>query len=252
MKILVGKQLIEYKDEGKGKIIVLLHGWGDQLSTFDEIAKHLSRNFRVIRLDFPGFGASPRPSDSWTVGSYATLTAQFLEKLAVKDIYAVVGHSFGGRVIIKAIAEKLFKTEKVVLIGAAGVKPRQSGKKAVYKVIAKVGKLATSVPGLRGARQALRRKLYESAGSTDYLNAEGMQHIFKNVVGENLLPYVHLITQPSLLIWGEHDDQTPVSDAYMMSNELTNAELVIVRDAGHFVHHENATLVLGKIDEFLA
>ena len=251
MKVLVNGQLIEYKDEGKGKVVLLLHGWGDQLSTFEGLAKHLVKNYRVIRLDFPGFGGSPRPLDNWTVESYARITEGFLNKLEIKDVYAAIGHSFGGRVIIKSIAEKLFDPKKVVLIGAAGVKPRDSGKKAAYKVVAKVGKAVTSLPGLRGARKTLRKKLYESAGATDYLNAEGMQNIFRNTVNEDLLPYVHLIKQPSLLVWGENDDQTPVADAYIMSNELDEAELVVVEDAGHFVHVEKPEVVLKKIDEFL-
>jgi len=251
MKVLVNGQLIEYKDEGKGRVIVLLHGWGDQLSTFDEIAKHLVKKYRVIRLDFPGFGGSPKPLDNWNVGTFATLTSQFLKKLEVNDVYAVIGHSFGGRVIIKSVAENLMNPQRVVLIGAAGVKPHQSRKKAVYRVVAKVGKFVTSLPGLRGTRQALRKKLYESAGATDYLNAEGMQHTFRNTVNEDLLPYVHLMTQPTLLIWGEHDDQTPVADAYAMTNELNDSELVVVEEAGHFVYRENAPLVIQEIDGFL-
>lgn len=251
MKVLVNSQLIEYKDEGKGKVVLLLHGWGDSSVTFEGVAKHLAKNYRVIRLDFPGFGGSPRPLDNWTVESYARITEGFLQKLDIQEVYAAVGHSFGGRVIIKSIAEKLFDPKKVILIGAAGVKPRDGGKKAAYKVVAKVGKVVTALPGLRGARKSLRRKLYESAGATDYLDAEGMQNIFRNTVNEDLLPYVHLITQPSLLVWGEHDDQTPVADAYVMSNELNNAELVVIEDAGHFVHVEKPDLVLKKIDEFL-
>ena len=251
MKVLVNGQLIEYKDEGKGKVIILLHGWGDQLSTFDEIAKHLIRKYRVIRLDFPGFGGSPRPLDNWNVGTFATLTSQFLQKLEVKDVYATIGHSFGGRVIIKSVAENLLNPQRVVLIGAAGVRPHQDAKKAAYRVVAKVGKFITSIPGLRGTRQALRKKLYESAGATDYLNAEGMQHTFRNTVNEDLLPYVHLMTQPTLLIWGENDDQTPVADAYAMTNELNDSELIVVEEAGHFVYREKSELVMQKIDEFL-
>ena len=153
--------------------------------------------------------------------------------------------------IIKAVAEKLFDPKKVILIGAAGVKPHQGVKKASYAAIAKVGKAVTTLPGLRGTRKALRQKLYESAGATDYLNAEGMQAIFRNTVNEDLLPSVHFITQPSLLIWGEHDDQTPVADAYAMSNELDDCELLVVQDAGHFVHVEQPAIVLEKIDGFL-
>jgi pimeloyl-ACP methyl ester carboxylesterase len=59
------------------------------------------------------------------------------------------------------------------------------------------------------------------------------------------------MTQPALLIWGEHDDQTPVADAYAIANELDDSELLVVQDAGHFVHVEQPAVVLEKIDEFL-
>jgi len=58
MKVLVNNQLIEYKDEGSGRVVLLLHGWGTNLATFDQLAGHLAKKFRVIRFDFPGFGQS--------------------------------------------------------------------------------------------------------------------------------------------------------------------------------------------------
>jgi pimeloyl-ACP methyl ester carboxylesterase len=252
MKVLVSGQLIEYKDEGQGKIVLFLHGWGDQLSTFNGLAQQLSKKFRVIRFDFPGFGASSKPQeDNWTVGSYALLTAAFLEKLAIKDVYCVAGHSFGGRVIIKAIAEKLIVPEKVIFIAAAGIKPRKTVRKVGYYALAKIGKVVTFLPGMQRIRRTLREKLYAAAGATDYLRAEKMQTIFKNTVNEDLLPYIHLVRQPSLLIWGNNDDQTPVADAHAMANELHDARLFVVNDAAHFVHLDRPKFVQKRIDEFL-
>lgn len=251
MKVLVHNQLIEYQDEGSGRVVVLLHGWGTNLETFDQLASYLTQHFRVIRFDFPGFGQSPKPSDDWHVREYAQLTRDLLQKLKIDDVHALISHSFGGRVVIKGISQGYLTPEKVVLIGAAGVKPQLSTTKSVYKGIAKVGKLVTSVPGLNKIQPALRRRLYSAAGSTDYLEANAMQKIFLNTINEDLLPSVHTIAQPALLIWGENDLETPVADAHKMINELPDGKLIIVPNAGHFVYLDDPLAVQRSLEAFL-
>lgn len=251
MKMLVGDQLIEYSDEGKGRVILLLHGWGANGASFNDIANSLSKRFRVVRIDFPGFGASPKPSDTWGVGEYAELVGNFIKKLGIDKLYAVLGHSFGGRVIIKGISQGNFSPEKVVLIDTAGVKPADSSKRAAYQVIAKLGKGVTAVPGLRNLRPALRKKLYKAAGSTDYLEAAGMRRIFLNTINEDLLPEVSSISQPTLVIWGESDLETPIADAYKIMNELPDGQLVVVPYAGHFVYIDDPKAVLKELEGFL-
>ncbi|CAN5396452.1 alpha/beta hydrolase [soil metagenome] len=251
MNVLVDGQLINYSDEGEGKVIVLLHGWGSKYSTFDDIALHLKKKFRVIRLDFPGFGASPKPSDVWGVSDYANLTSQFLKKIKASDVYAIIGHSFGGRVIIKGIAEELLSAEKVILMDAAGLKPSKTVRKSLYTSIAKIGKATTSLPLLKTLRPVLRKKLYSAIGSTDYLNANEMQQIFLNTISEDLMQYVHHITQPTLLLWGQNDTETPVSDAQKMLRELNKGKLAIIPNAGHFVYVDAFDQVTQELDRFL-
>jgi pimeloyl-ACP methyl ester carboxylesterase len=251
MQIMVNGQLVQYKDEGKGPVVVLLHGWGANLGSFDGITTYLSKKFRVIRIDFPGFGGSPKPADSWGVGEYASLTAAVLGKLEIKNVYAFGGHSFGGRVIIKGIATKVLAAKKLILIDTAGVRPAASAKKSVLRVVAKSGKLVTSLPGLKKLQPALRKRLYAAAGTTDYLEAEAMQKIFLNTINEDLLPYVHELIQPALLMWGENDTETPVADAYKLMNELPDGELLVVPDAGHFVYLDDPSAVQHAMEAFL-
>ena len=251
MKILVGEQIIEYKDEGKGKIILLLHGWGANLATFDQLAEHLVKKFRVVRFDFPGFGGSPKPPDNWDVNRYAQLTGDFIKKLKLDDLYALIGHSFGCRVIIKGNAIGSLTPKKIVLIGAAGIKSKQSLKNQTFKLIAKTGKLLALTPGLNKIKHKLRAKLYHTVGSSDYLKAGDMQKIFLNVIKEDLLSEVHKIAQPTLLIWGKDDDQVPVSDGHAIKQQISKARLVITPAAGHFVYVDNLQAVTKELDNFL-
>ena len=66
---------IHYHQAGKGKPIVLLHGWGTSLDLFEAMENYLLPNFQVISLDFPGFGKSDEPDEPWDVERYV----QFLE-----------------------------------------------------------------------------------------------------------------------------------------------------------------------------
>lgn len=251
MKVLINGQLVEYRDEGKGKVVLLLHGWGATLATFDTLAESLRKNYRVVRFDFPGFGGSPKPDDSWDVGAYTALTAQLLEKLKLPPAHALVGHSFGGRVIIKGFAGKQLHAERVVLLGAAGPKPAVTVKKVLFLVTAKVGKALTALPGIKQLRPYLQEKLYGVAGSRDYLDAKGLRPIFQNTIREDLLPLVRAINVPTLMIWGEHDNEVPVDDARRMQKLIKRAKLVVVPDAGHFVHNDTPKEVTTMIKDFL-
>lgn len=251
MKILVNHQLVEYKDEGKGKVILLLHGWGVNLNTFDDISNHLSKKFRVIRFDFPGFGNSPKPNDDWFVGDYAEFTRDFLKKIKIDEIFAIIAHSFGGRVTIKGVSSKYINPQKLVFIGVAGVKPPKTFKKTIYKMVAKVGKIATSLPLVNKIQPILKKQLYISAGSTDYLVSGNMKKIFLNTINEDLLPEVHKIKQNTLLIWGEDDTETPLGDAKLILKSLSSGRLVVVPNTGHFVYTEAYEKVAKELDNFL-
>jgi pimeloyl-ACP methyl ester carboxylesterase len=251
MKVIVNNQLLEYEDRGNGRVVLMLHGWGVDLHTFDRLVDYLSQKYRVIRFDFPGFGKSPKPTLDWLVDDYARLVRDLLQKLNITDLYAVIAHSFGGRVTIKGISQDYFKPNQVILIGTAGVKPTQSVKKTIYKTIAKIGKIATALPLLNKLQPKLRQKLYSMVGSTDYLQADQMKKIFLNTINEDLLPEVKNIKQPTLLIWGENDTETPLNDAKLILNNLRHGQLRVIKNSGHFVYIEAFDKVIKEIDGFL-
>ena len=250
MKVVVDGQLLEYADEGTGPVILLLHGWGTDHKSFQGLSAVLAAHYRVVRLDFPGFGSSPKPTKDWTVGDYATCVGAFIKKLDL-SLHAVIGHSFGGRVIIKGIATGAFTAEKVVLMGSAGVKPAASMRKQAFKIVAKTGKAVTSPPGVHKLQGKLRQRLYESAGSTDYLRAGAMQQIFLNTVNEDLLPLVGANTRPTLLLWGSDDSETPLADAQKIKAQLSNATLVVIPHAEHFVYLDQPVVVQRELERFL-
>lgn len=252
MQTIITNHLVNYQDQGKGPVIVLLHGWGASLDNMSELTAALAKQYRVISFDFPGFGASEHPGAAWGVREYTEFTRDVLEKLGVHDVYAVIGHSFGGRVIIKGVSEGILLPQKVVLIGSAGVKHADSLKNTTYKVVAKTGKALLRIPGLKKLAAPAKRKLYESAGSSDYIQSGAMKDIFIKTITEDLSDDARKLSMPVLLIWGGQDVEAPVADGRFFHSVMKQSEMHIIPDAGHFVHNEYPKEVAAWVEEFLA
>lgn len=248
MKLIVKNVAIEYNDEGAGPVIVLLHGWKDTLHTFDALASLLATSRRVIRLDLPGFGKSEVPKNIWELKDYAEFLGEFVEKLTIHpDI--VVGHSFGGRIAIKAVASRLIKTKKLVLIASAGVAKRNLARNWFFVILAKLGKILTFIPPFTFWREELRKKLYQRAGS-DYWGAGDLKDTFLTVVREDLSRAAKTIPVRTLLIWGDGDVETPLGDGKRLAGLIKDSEFKIISGKGHFVHQEAPQEVLRAIKEF--
>ncbi len=248
MKIIVNNCAIEYQDTGEGPVVLFLHGWKDNLHTFDLLMPALSTKYRIIRLDLPGFGSSDIPSDSWNVSSYVSFVTDFIKKLHIEPTY-IVGHSLGCRVIIKGVSEGALSPQKIVLIGAAGIAQLQSSKRIALNIIAKIGKLATSIPPFSHFRESLRKRLYNKIGS-DYFGAGSLKQTYLNVTREDLASYAARIDIPTLLIWGSEDTQTPLDDGIRFSKIIKNSKLVVLDGKSHFVHREDPQKIAQLIKEF--
>ena len=248
MRCIVAGLAVEYEDIGTGKTVVMLHGWKDNLRTFDDVALRLSSSFRVIRIDLPGFGGSEPLSTDWKLDDYVGFVKDFLAKLNIRpDI--LVGHSFGGRIIIKGVAKKVLDAKKVVLISSAGIARRKTLKNFVLAVLAKVGRIVTSIPPFSFWKQKIRRKLYETIGS-DYFRAGALRGTFLNIVNEDLSEVAKDITVPLLIIWGSADDTTPLDEGRRLNQLVSGSRLQVIEEAGHFVHKERPKEVYELIRTF--
>lgn len=249
MKVIVNGLATEYEDEGAGQIILLLHGWQDDLHTFDALVPLLSPAYRVIRLDLPGFGKSETPKRSWDLDVYVQFINNFVQKLNI-HVGTLVGHSFGGRIIIKGNAARKFRTDKIILIGAAGVTKRRRLRNAAIMALAKVGKIITCIPPLIFWRAGLQKKMYRLVGG-DYGTAGALRETFLKIISEDLGGSAIKIAMPALLIWGANDTETPISHGERLSKLIRNSELKVINGAGHFVHQEKPNVVAKLIQEFV-
>lgn len=247
---MVDGLLTAYEASGQGKTVVILHGWGDRAAGLQHLRHALSKHYRVIVPDLPGFGGTQVSANVWGLADYAAFIAHMLDKLDIQDVYAVIGHSNGGAIAICGMASGTLKAKRLVLLSSAGIRGEQAGRRKVLQGATKVGKLLT-MPLSDQAKLALRRRLYHMVRS-DMMVAEHLQETFKRIVSEDVRKDASNVSVPTLLVYGEKDRATPVRHGELLHQRIGGSTLKVMPAAGHFVHLERPDEVEAAIEEFLA
>lgn len=225
---------VAYDVSGSGRPLILMHGWGCTHQTVASVAAVAAQTNTVYSLDLPGFGDSDEPLEPWTPERYALMLRKFIEALGIERPI-LAGHSYGGRVAIVYASRWADDVDRVILIDAAGVKPRH-GLKWYWKVYTfKTGKWLANTFLPRAKANALIERWRKKRGSADYRSASPMMRATMSVsVNIDLRPMMPAIKAPTLLMWGENDTATPLSDARRMEKLIPDAGLVVFPGAGHY------------------
>ena len=244
---------IDYIDQGQGETVLLLHGWNAPASTYRLIIDHLSSRFRVIAPNAPGCGGSDEPPAPWHVDDFVDFTAKFAAALGITKA-TLMGHSFGGRTIIKLMnrQERPFEVDKIVLLDAAGIKPKRSLSYYCKVYSFKLMKAFYSLPPMKKLFPNAIENARKKRGSADYRQAsEVMRRTMSLCINEDLTPLLGGVDVPTLLIWGDKDTATPMRDAHIMEKGIPDAGLVVLEGAGHFAFAERWGQCARVLDVFL-
>ncbi len=241
MMIIKVKDLdINYIQYGEGSDIVLLHGWGQNIKMMEPIGEKLASKFKVTILDLPGHGNSSEPKEALTIYDFCEILKEFLDKLKI-DNPIIIGHSFGGRIAI--IYASHYDTEKLILLGAPCVRKKE---KLGLKI--KTLKQLKKIPVLNKFEEFAKRHI----GSRDYRNANPiMRQILVNTVNEDLSDCARKIKCPTLLIWGEYDNEAPVEDAKILEKLIDDSGLIIYPNGSHYTYLEFLNPVCKVIKTFI-
>ncbi len=246
---------ITYKISGEGKKnAVMLQGWGTHFGVYDSVASALGDDYRFIQFDFPGFGGSDEPREVWGVDEYADFFCKLMEKLEIKEAL-LLGHSYGGRVIIKLAArEKLsFTIERIVLIDSAGIMPKKTFRKQLKIRTYKVLKALYSLKFVHFLFPEIIDDWKSRQGSEDYRNASPMmKKVLVKSVNEDLTELLPSIRQETLLIWGDKDTATPLSDGKTMESMIEGSGLAVISGTGHYSFLEKPVVFKNIMKAFLA
>lgn len=233
---------INYVDYGneKGKTIVLLHGWGQNIEMMKPLTTMLQKEFRIIILDLPGFGESDIPQKIYTIYNYVEIVKELLDELKVENPI-MIGHSFGGKITL-AYASK-YNCEKIVLLASTF---KKEIKKLSLKV--KILKKLKKVPVLNKFEEFAKKHI----GSTDYRNANPiMRKILVEHVNLDLTEDVKNIKCPTLIIWGTLDEEVPVERANELEDLIKDSGTVILDGGTHYAYLEFLPKVKSILNVFL-
>jgi len=229
-----GTLRVHYTLAGKGQPLVLLHGWGQNLTMMKFIADHFQKRFQVFNLDLPGFGQSEEPPVAWSLSDYVDFIDSCCKQLHLEHP-AIVAHSFGARIAL--LYASAHSVDKMVLTGAAGIKKRRTFtyycKVYAYKLLKKFH---------HGA----------SMGSEDFQKASDvMKGVLIQSVEQDLRPILHQIQSETLLVWGEKDEATPLWMGEEMEKAMPHASLIVLDDEDHFAYFHQPQRFIAILEYFL-
>ena len=242
MKMKIMDVNLNYQRYGnvKGKTIVLLHGWGQNIEMMKPIGDRFTKDFDIVIFDLPGFGNSSEPKEVFSCYDYVELIHKALEELKVEKPI-IIGHSFGGK--LGLLYASKYETEKLVCLASPFCKEIQ---KVTMK--ARLLKILKKVPVLNKLEDFAKRHM----GSTDYRNASGvMRNILVGHVNLDIKEDIKKIKCPTLLIWGTNDEAVSIERAYELEKLIKDAGLVVYEGCTHYAYLERLGQTINVLRSFL-
>jgi len=229
MEIEVNGVKAHYVDRGEGPVIVLLHGIGMSVHSWRFNIGPLSRSFRVIAVDLPGFGGSGKPERFlYDLTGFARWVCALLDALGVSRA-AFVGNSMGGGVAYTIATSEPERVASLVFVDSVGYQPR-SERFFVFRILQRrwIGELALAALNPIGVQLILR--------TTDFNSAPGP------------VP----CARPTLILWGDRDRIVPLAHAGRFARDLPDAKLHVFGNCGHFPQVERAEAFNQQVEAFVA
>ncbi|MFA6304718.1 MAG: alpha/beta hydrolase [Patescibacteria group bacterium] len=222
-----------YLNQGSINNLVIIHGWGGSIQSWSNYIGQLKGEpVNVLIFDLPGFGESDSPQTPWTVKDYAHFIKKVSSCFGLTKV-DILGHSFGGQIAVRFAAEYPGVLNKLFLVGAAVIRPRQSLYKIIVNFCAKIMKIL-----LLGKAQKLREFFYRLIGSVDYgsLTNPVMKQTMKNVLADDLSSVLANLKCPTTIIWGKHDTYTPFKNFLKIKQSMPLAKTYVIEDGRHGLH----------------
>jgi pimeloyl-ACP methyl ester carboxylesterase len=243
--------------------VILLHGFGASLDTWEPWAKALSARYRVIRFDLPGFGLSGSdPTGDYTDAREMRILIDLMNKLGVARA-SLIGNSLGGRIAWSFAALHPDRVTRLVLVSpdgfaspgfAYGKAPKIPAMMRLLPYVAPRALLKANLAAAYGRPGALSEATVSRY--RDLMLAPGVRRAILARMGQVVLhdpaPSLARIQTPTLLLWGEKDGMIPISNAADYLRDLPNATLVRLPGLGHVPFEEDPATSLAPVSQFLA
>jgi pimeloyl-ACP methyl ester carboxylesterase len=243
--------------------IIMLHGFGSSLQTWEPWAHALDEDYRIIRFDLPGAGLSGSdPGRNYTDTRTMEILAALMDRLGIASA-VLIGNSIGGRIAWSFAVRYPERVTKLVLIAPDGFASQGIvyGHAPVVSAMAKLMRYVLPKP-------FIRMNLRAAYGSPDAVTDRTVDRYYDLMLGpgvrdamisrmeqtvlEDPRPLLRSIQVPALLLWGEKDEMIPASNAADYARELPNSTLVLFPKLGHVPQEESPSETLSPVRSFLA
>jgi len=260
---------VHYQEAGDrhAPAIILIHGFASSTLVWSNVFLRLAEaGYRVIAPDMLGYGYSAKPRNGeYTIAGQAKLLTRLLDALGIpRAIF--IGSSYGGAVAATCALDYPDRVEKLILVGAVNNnRPREFmlmrffGSPVLGDIVS---------PLLLGSRRLLRRRMKRVYDRHAWvmderrvdarhlpLRAAGTHRAIINTVrrwdAERISRDAHLITQPTLLLWGENDREIPLSDGERLHAEIPGSRLIVFLNCGHLPHEEFPEAFTNVVTDFV-
>ncbi len=259
---------IHYRDEGNkdGPVIVLLHGAGASLHTWEKMVGEMSGVYRLISLDFPGHGLTgPDPERDYSAASLMDAAQTVMDTLGVERA-VIAGNSMGGWISWRLALAAPQQTAGLILIDASG--PQIADKPSLYLAAritnSGIGRFAAQkITPKPIVRKTLSQVMYDETLITDELvdryweltrfpgNRKAMSDRAKVDREVNYWDRVGEINVPVFILWGEHDVTTPLSFAQAFDEKISNTQVKVYSNAAHLPMEEVPLEVAQDISDWM-
>ena len=253
---------IHFRDEGNGYPIILIHGTGASLHTWDSWTKELVKTHRVIRLDLPAFGLSGQdPLKRYSSMDYVTLLNDFVNELDINEFH-LAGNSLGGLVAWLYASKYDRKINKLLLISPSGF---SSDKTPLVIRLAKTPFINSFLRYLT-PKSFIKKNLkevyyHDSLITEEIINRYRDLTLFNgnrsafidrvNIKSEDYSYKMSLIQTPTLILWGGNDEWIPMDNAFKFEDAIENSRVVIMPETGHIPMEERPLESLKIAFEFI-
>ena len=259
---------VHYQEAGDehAPAMVLIHGFASSTLVWSKVFLNIDdAGYRVIALDMLGYGYSAKPRNGeYTIAGQAKLLVRLLDHLGISRAI-FVGSSYGGAVAATCALDYPDRVEKLILVGAVN-----NNRPLAFTLMRLFGSPVFGdvvSPLLIGSRRLLRRRMKRVYDEHSWVldeqrvdarhlplrAASTHRAIIRTVRGwdaERISSDAHLITQPTLLLWGESDREIPLADGERLHEEIPGSRLVVFVNCGHLPHEEYPEAFTNVVTDF--
>lgn len=221
----------------KGSPLLVLHGWGSDVAAMMPVIQRLKKYHRVTAVDFPAHGGTGMISGDWTVPDFAKWTETFIRQQNLEGCH-VLAHSFGGRVALYLAANTPSLFQRVILTGSAGLvkeKTAADRRRAAKYRLGRAGlSFLSHLPVIKDRAKGWLQAYRDKHNSADYKALpEQMRATFNNIIKFDSRKFLPRVKNPTLLLWGQQDTETPLWMAEAFRAGIAGSRLSIM-PGGHF------------------